>query len=341
MSKLSIKLIILLMACLCMFMMASCAFASDADGMNNVTAIDDANSNDALEIPVQQTSVENANGNPDVGTFIELDQEMKNLKPGEIYWFDKDYTFDEKTDNSSRTIDIAADNVVIDGRTHTIDASGASGVTFKVTGNNIYIKNLKFNNFHGQTGESVSSPIQWSGNNGTCDYCDFNNNVGVNGGAVSWSGDNGAGGGHPLKNENGVYTATVSSGSTWYAPQFMSETFAMAADVEYILKADFQLDGPSNQTVKYIVQEAGGSWHIFTGPTAITWDPAAADEDGFCHYEYRFTSNAAMDTVHVIFGLGDSEASGVQFSFRNVTLDMAGAENPAGGSGGDEWTPLP
>ena len=158
---------------------------------------------------------------------------------------------------------------------------------------------------------------------------------------TSWSGDNGSGGGHPLKNENGVYTATASSGSTWYAPQFMSETFAMAADVEYILKADFRLDGPSNQTVKYIVQEAGGSWHIFTGPTAITWDPAAADGDGFCHYEYRFTSNAAMDTVHVIFGLGDSEASGVQFSFRNVTLDMAGAENPAGGFGGDEWTPLP
>ena len=158
---------------------------------------------------------------------------------------------------------------------------------------------------------------------------------------TSWSGDNGAGGGHPLKNDNGVYTATVSSGGTWYAPQIMSDTFEMAADVEYILKADFRLEGTSNGTVKYIIQEAGGSWHVFTGPTAITYDPAAADENGFCHYEYRFTSNASMDTVHVIFGLGDSEASGVQFSFRNVTLDMAVADSPGEGSGRDDWTPLP
>ena len=161
------------------------------------------------------------------------------------------------------------------------------------------------------------------------------------GSETSWSGDNGSGGGHPLKNENGVYTATVSSGSTWYAPQFMSGTFEMAADVGYVLKADFRLEGPSNQTVKYIVQEAGGSWHVFTGPTAVTCDPAAADEDGFCHYEYRFTSNADMDNVHIIFGLGDSEASGAQFSFRNVTLEMAVAGSPGESSGRDDWTPLP
>lgn len=191
MSKINIKPLILTMACLCLFMCISCAFASDANDMNNVTGIDDADTTDALEIPVQQTGVENANGNADVGTFTELDQGIKSLEPGRTYCLDKDYTFDEAGDNSSRIITISTDNIVFDGRSHTIDASGASGVMFNVVGNNICIKNLKFANFHGQTGD-VSSPIQWNGNNGTCDCCDFYNSVGVNGGAILWNGNDGS-----------------------------------------------------------------------------------------------------------------------------------------------------
>ena len=158
---------------------------------------------------------------------------------------------------------------------------------------------------------------------------------------TSWSGDTGTGSGYPLEKKENVYTARAVSGGTWYSPQFMSDTFTLVADREYVFRADFKLEGKSNRKVKYIIQEAGGSWHVFTGVTEVTYDPAAADEDGFCRCECRFIANATMDTVHVIFGLGDSEASGAQFSFRNVTLDMADAVDLDGNAEGDDWRPLP
>lgn len=188
MFNLNIKSLTVLIACMCLFMAASCVSASE---INDMTCIDDADSNDALEISQNQIDEEKLAEN-NIGTFEELNDDIKNLNPGDIYYFDKDYAFDEQTNMSSCIIDITADNVKIEGKYHTIDASGVNGAMFKVSGNNVVIKDLIFTNFISNSqNDLLSSPITWTGDNGKLQNTEFYNTAGVNGGAICWTGDNG------------------------------------------------------------------------------------------------------------------------------------------------------
>lgn len=142
-------------------------------------------------------------------TFDSLCNDIENLKPGDYYILDKDYVVaNPKGDLArNRIINIAVDNVTIDGNGHKIDGGGASVffALFNITGNNVRILNLNIVNFraydsqyinsnkniYGDNYNPLRSPIEWLGDNGFISNCLFYDNVGYEGGAIYWAGNNG------------------------------------------------------------------------------------------------------------------------------------------------------
>ncbi|MCR4651505.1 MAG: glycoside hydrolase family 16 protein [Lachnospiraceae bacterium] len=136
-------------------------------------------------------------------------------------------------------------------------------------------------------------------------------------------------------NEGGVLTITdIVSGSTWYSPQIIGDNFQLSNGIKYRLSFKYKFED-GNKRFDYIVQENGGSWKVFgggNGPTAVEYDSAEADENGFCTYTKEFTADASMSTVHLVFGFGNSEltdaAKGTAV-IKNITLDAF--DVPGGG----------
>lgn len=212
-----LKLAALTVLCFYILIGVSCTFASDVNDatFNNESDVDD------IKVPDNEsyeTIQEDANV---LGDFDELNNDIQNLCPGEVYNIDKDYTFNGEINLSKQFITIDKDGITINGNGHTIDGQHLSGL-FKITANNIKIYNLTFINFesHGVTIKSPTiktggpkigghstkksldddvsfiytenySPIQWTGNNGVISGCTFSGNSAINGGALSWSGNDG------------------------------------------------------------------------------------------------------------------------------------------------------
>ena len=81
---------------------------------------------------------------------------------------------------NKKSITLSSDNKA------SFDAKGGN-LHFEVTGDNILIENLTFRNFN-FTG--YGGAIQWNGNNGILQNCNFINNTGTHGGAVLFGGNN-------------------------------------------------------------------------------------------------------------------------------------------------------
>ena len=128
----------------------------------------------------------------DIGSFKDLEAIINGLKPGDVYTFDRNYTF---TGNSGININI--DNVTLDGNFCIIDGMNSSSI-FNVYGNNVRIVNLTICNACHQGLKQdtpdltiVNSPVCWFGDDGMIDDCLFFGNSAVLGGAISWTGNNG------------------------------------------------------------------------------------------------------------------------------------------------------
>lgn len=161
-------------------MCISCASAGDADNSNFYD--------------LSTSNMTNIHG---YGSFDELNSDIQNLKPGDIYNIQKDYTYNDKHDaNYESGILINTDNITINGNNHVIDGSGLSAL-FTINGNNVKIFNLTFTNSKDTfittyfDYKYVDSPITWNGDNGTISGCEFIGNSAVNGGAITWKGNNG------------------------------------------------------------------------------------------------------------------------------------------------------
>lgn len=131
------------------------------------------------------------------GSFDELNSDIQNLEPGDIYDMQKDYTYNEKHDACYENgILINTDNITINGNNHVIDGGSLSAL-FTINGNNVKIFNLTFTNSKDTfittyfDYKYVDSPITWNGNNGTISGSEFIGNSAVNGGAITWAGENG------------------------------------------------------------------------------------------------------------------------------------------------------
>ncbi|MBP3727872.1 MAG: hypothetical protein J6H22_02945, partial [Pseudobutyrivibrio sp.] len=140
----------------------------------------------------------------------------------------------------------------------------------------------------------------------------------------SYRGDNGGGVELPLENHDGAVTMSgITSGGSWYSPQLASEDFELVAGQKYVLAFDYKLSGNHNNTFQYIIQENGGSWHVYGGgPETVSFD-STKSEDGFNHYEKEFVADASISAVHLNFGFGNSGANGdAAFTFKNAKIDL-------------------
>lgn len=140
----------------------------------------------------------------------------------------------------------------------------------------------------------------------------------------SYRGDNGGGVELPLENNDGAVTMSgITSGGNWYSPQLASEDFELVAGQKYVLSFDYKLSGNQNNTFQYIIQENGGSWHVYAdGPETVSFDSTKTD-DGFDHYEKEFVADASISSVHLNFGFGNSGANGdAAFIFKNAKIDL-------------------
>lgn len=93
----------------------------------------------------------NTNNMDDViiqGTYGDLEKEINNLEPGETITLTQDYQYNEKEYNSQNYIDgitIHKNNITINGNNHTINSKNKASF-FKITGDNVNIKNLNMIN---------------------------------------------------------------------------------------------------------------------------------------------------------------------------------------------------
>lgn len=120
--------------------------------------------------------------NIDSNDFTNLESEINSSLETKLIEVNKDYTYNEITDTKYIDgITINTDNFVIDGKGHTIDASGKSRA-FVINSNNVVLKNIKIIN---GISDSNGGAINWKGDNGTIINSTFNYCISpTNGGAV-------------------------------------------------------------------------------------------------------------------------------------------------------------
>ena len=147
---------------------------------------------------------------------------------------------------------------------------------------------------------------------------------------VTWKTD-----GCDVSAENGTVVASgITSGTAWYAPQVISSNYGLASGNNYKLTFKYKMEGNSNNTAEYIIQEDKGSYTVFgNGPTKFTYDPSKADADGFCTYETTIPATVSLNNVHMVFGFGNSKASDVTFTFKDVEMKLVEAGDEGDDSG--------
>ena len=183
--------------CLFILMCGSCVYASDV----NETVDMNTERSHVTSLDMSYQSV-----NATSGSFDELKNNIESLNSGDVFNINKNYCLDSESNMGiTSCISVKADNVTINGNGHYINGNNHP-LSFKITGNNVKIFDLKFSNCEGYSkslkvdigGNSRSvkymddkSPVYWVGDNGLMSDCMFSGNGGVNGGAVTWMGNNG------------------------------------------------------------------------------------------------------------------------------------------------------
>ncbi|MCR4693694.1 MAG: glycoside hydrolase family 16 protein [Pseudobutyrivibrio sp.] len=156
----------------------------------------------------------------------------------------------------------------------------------------------------------------------------------------AWNGDDGNGNSFGINHntENGVNTAAgLTSGGAWYSPQIISPEFTLVAGQKYKFEIKYRLEGNTNNTFKYIVQEAGGAWTVYEGANELTFDPDNTDSDGFCSASKEFVAAATLPNVHVVLGLGESKANNASLLFKDATITLVKAQPGQDGEGDSSW----
>ena len=131
----------------------------------------------------------------DSASFSQLDSDI-NSATGTTIYLEKNYTLQESELGTYQNgIFINKNNLIIDGKGHTIDAAGL-GRIFQITGSGITLKDITFVNAFSDEDYSLGAAVKWTGNDGNISHCKFYNNTGYNlrkptsGAAIYSSGDN-------------------------------------------------------------------------------------------------------------------------------------------------------
>lgn len=142
------KKLYLLLLSMIVLMSISCAFASDNTNetiinhdfsvdetitanlenvyVDNITFNEKLDNNMNVPANVSYESIQER-GNV-LGDFDELNDNIQNLSPGDVYNIDKDYSFNGEINQSKQFITIDKDNITINGNDHTIDGQHHSGL---------------------------------------------------------------------------------------------------------------------------------------------------------------------------------------------------------------------
>ena len=149
---------------------------------------------------IEQTENEKTISTTDDGTFTALQNKINNAAEGSTITLENDYIYDESFDTNGIQIKYKHD-LTIDGKGHTLNGLSKSRILMMSNVYNLTIKNIKFKNgysvdndeYHDQYGytytngnggaiflsTSVNSKINLNLIN-----CEFDNNIGKNGGAI-------------------------------------------------------------------------------------------------------------------------------------------------------------
>ena len=120
-----------------------------------------------------------SNGTLEVGdysSFADLENAINSA--GSVITLTDDYTFDITGEFDLNGIVISRDNIIIDGNGHTINAATVARI-FNITGQNVTLRNINFNNGFADKGGAV-----YSLSDITIENCTFNNNKALDGGAL-------------------------------------------------------------------------------------------------------------------------------------------------------------
>ena len=124
--------------------------------------------------------------------FISLDSKI-NGNQDEIVILEKDYAYDDSTDESYKEGINITRKVTIDGQNHTISGSNQARI-FNISSSDVTIMNINF--IKGNVSD-YGGAILWNGDNGKLIGCNFTQNQQYSddgpggGGAIYWTGDNG------------------------------------------------------------------------------------------------------------------------------------------------------
>ena len=121
----------------------------------------------------------------EVGTFTDLNNLILSVNECGTVNLLRDYKFNPEVDNGEIIISKA---LTINGNGHIIDANKSCSI-FKVTGNNVVLRNLTLTNGYVYEANSVGVAVSWSGNNGILDNITIKDNAfdsKVNAGSYNW-----------------------------------------------------------------------------------------------------------------------------------------------------------
>ena len=182
---------ILLIFLICILSISAVSAADDTTSNTINTNIDDTIIDSADEEIIDESS-EETKLSESSENFISLDSKI-NGNQDEIVILEKDYAYDDSTDESYKEGIKITRKVTIDGQNHTISGSNQARI-FNISSSDVTIMNINF--IKGNVSD-YGGAILWNGDNGKLIGCNFTQNQQYSddgpggGGAIYWTGDNG------------------------------------------------------------------------------------------------------------------------------------------------------
>ena len=182
---------ILLIFLICILSISAVSAADDTTSNTINTNIDDTIIDSADEEIIDESS-EETKLIESSENFISLDSKI-NGNQDEIVILEKDYAYDDSTDETYKEGIKITRKVTIDGQNHTISGSNQARI-FNISSSDVTIMNINF--IKGNVSD-YGGAILWNGDNGKLIGCNFTQNQACSdysdygGGAIYWNGDNG------------------------------------------------------------------------------------------------------------------------------------------------------
>ena len=182
---------ILLIFLICILSISAVSAADDTTSNTINTNIDDtiidSGDEEIIDESSEETKLIESSEN-----FISLDSKI-NGNQDEIVILEKDYAYDDSTDETYKEGIKITRKVTIDGQNHTISGSNQARI-FNISSSDVTIMNINF--IKGNVSD-YGGAILWNGDNGKLIGCNFTQNQQYSddgpggGGAIYWTGDNG------------------------------------------------------------------------------------------------------------------------------------------------------